>query len=214
MQNPKWTKKTNMFTRKKIPKPTVRKQLYRLAETKFHEVDDLAESPIYQASSLVNLCDMAQGLTQETRLGNFVNAHSLDFRFTLYGNLTIRTSTRIFIIKVKDAKSLFNTATVLDGAYDSTANYVNSPYNPIPTNRKQFTVIYDKTFSLSDASAGGPSEMSRRIQIPLKGAKVGYQTTTAGGSLEGGYWLGYISDVALATAPSFNYVCRFNYKDI
>lgn len=137
------------------------------------------------AGSLTLLNDIAQGLTEATRIGDEIYATSIQYRGILTaGTSTLVTtssnSTRIIVFWDQQANGSAPTVTDL---LDTSAggNGIISPYND--DYQKRFKVIYDRTFSINpNQVVAGTGQQNYQIPLRFKrklGRTVKYDGTTA-----------------------------------
>jgi len=138
----------------KRKRPTVKsvarsvKRMQSRVELKHKDTSTSSDPTV--AGTLTLLNDIAQGLTESTRVGDEIYATSIQFRviMTAGSSATVTTSansTRIIVFWDQQANAAAPTVTDL---LDTTAgSAIIAPYND--DYQKRFKVIYDRTFSIN-----------------------------------------------------------------
>lgn len=201
--------------KKKAPKKSViRKEvksvIKSMAELKLHDITATTATPIYSNSNLISLCDIAEGTSQDDRIGSHIYLKKLKMRFTMYANAATRSTVRVAIIKAKDRVASVNSNSIWDASTDGSVFYPIANINSDPTQRARFVHLFSRRYDLGDGAVE-----TRTFDIDLKlNFKCMYAASTAGTDRENGLWLAIFSDVPLAGAPSVHYTGRLEYYDM
>lgn len=198
-------------------KPTKQMRVYidrkiqRLGETKYitNSVSSLAPT-FNSAIASTPMYDMAQGITESTRIGDKIRPQSFQLRFTAYRGLTDSTL-RLVAFRYRDNVAAVNNNFVLDAIGTAgTSNYIN---NPLILNKgnKMYEKLYDQSWVLDD---GKQNHINKVVNIKVNGRPVNYTAPTAGQIRKDECYFFFMSDASPTNAPGVNYVSIARYKDL
>lgn len=191
------SKSTKKFVNFKI-KTAIRKNI----ETKYHDVT-ISEA-VSTVASIGSLTDVSQGQTDTTRIGDKLTIRGLSGRASMLG-ADASNLIRIIIFQWHHTDSVAPViADILSSSGDPRSNFVHDTQN-------QYTVLYDKLFTLT--SAGDKLVRAWIFRPRLKYAKktINYSAGSTVGSNK--IYRLFLSDSGASVHPSFNWSCRFYYDD-
>lgn len=172
-------------------------------ETKYKDYDR-TETSINQNGVLRTLNDPAQGTSASTRVGDSILMKSIDIRGEIYANTSPAYLRMILIIDKQ------NTITTAAQILENTGTYysVHSQYNQ--DNRKQFSVLYDRT-RFVDQTTNQDNHLFHIRKKLSRHVKFDTGTITIN---TGALKLLCISNANVAAAePTTRYRSRFTYID-
>lgn len=194
----------------KVVKKVVKEELNRELETKYHDTTLGTATAIDYNGSVQAVTNAAQGVTDQTRIGDKLQPIGIDIRMNAYVGLsscTIRTI--IFRWKAQSTIDVLNVPNILLSTLVGTINGVNSPYNW--DNRAKFDILYDKTMKLYSGSTGNQQTVIK-IRKNLKHKKVNFYGGSATDCMNGLYII-FLSDTTLVNSPNISAISRLYYKD-
>lgn len=190
------------------------RKLKNSVERKYH--DELSSEGIVNNinNEVSTLCDPAQGLTVQTRTGDEIQPTSLQLglRIRHNGSGLGYQQVRVILIQAKERfvpdsrQSTPDNAAVLAIGGAVSYNYLTSfDWN----NRKHFTVLFDKTYTVDDV---GTKSVSDLVRVPVR-RKVRFEeagsTTGARGQI---YMIRYSSEGA--NGPYMQWHSRVTFIDV
>lgn len=177
------------------------------------------------AGSVVNMTSVLQGITFAGRIGEVINAKSLEVRFdttscyqssNVGGIPTLGTNLRVIIFQDHQIKS--STVPAVSDILETVV--YNSPINHISLNARRLHILMDKIFELDpnvlDTFTGAyaiyTTQTSQMMHKKFKPSqKITFTNATTGSDLNNIYIL-YISDQA-TNSPSVNCYSRLIFED-
>jgi len=184
---------------RKIAKEETKRELAKTTELK---ILGTAFTPAMDFNGVVTAISNVPVANRE---GDFVNPTSLDFRYSIDGEV-LSGIVRIVVFRYNDVTTPAASAVLVGGLLGSPFGVI-SPHTH--QNKKLVQVIYDKTHTVSN---NGGSELlhiektlklaNRQIQFEI-GMTTGYDK----------YWILCISDRSLATSPGVNVYSRLYFTD-
>lgn len=175
------------------------------AEAKFYDVTFTA-SPLLAAPTINNISNMAQGLTESTRIGNSIKVKDLVLRYQIAPNYTgfAYENIRLMIIVDKMQDGVAPTAAEI---FQNTGFY-NSPLNKNFTDR--FALLKDQYIDLLQQ---GSNQLAGKIYVKLD-YHIRYLGTGSAVADQGPGTLYVITtNRENANAPAINCYSRLNYFD-
>ncbi len=199
---------------RRVAKPTAKKAL-RVANKALHQnapemkhLDVTSTVTLDLAAAIIGLNEMQQGLTDITRIGNKIQAKSLEFRAIMKHNASSTVSAQIRVMIVKDKQANGADFAITDLLENS---LVISLRNPHIKNR--FVVYYDRVYTLQ------PSDEARFIKTFIRlpdgpQSRISYQTNlgTIADVEQNNYALVVMSDTS-ANDPTIVHENRLNFTD-
>ena len=184
----------------------VKRELNRRVEWKHFVISDNARS-ITNTATIFSLTDVPQGSTDITRIGDKLNATTLDFRWSIQsaasGNTVQRC--RLLVFQWNNDTDPTQTDIILVVAGLET----KAPYN---TDRSaMYKIMYDKTVTVGEPATGwqlSTGLFRRKIKIPNK--NVTYQAGSTTGQNK--IWFLAISESS-SNSPVLDLVSRLNFSD-
>ncbi len=177
-------------------------------ETKF--LDVIISGTTDYTGGLTSMSQMAQGLTNITRVGNSIRLHHISLRGVIIDGSTAGTTVRIIIFRDLEATGSNNTATLATLLQTTgTVNAVNSPFNRLYLDR--YSILYDETVS---TSAAGDFESPISFDSAHQG-HVKYLGTAADAASDGQgtVYVAYISNRVTSALPTVNLYTRIMFTD-
>lgn len=169
--------------------------------------------------SVVLLSGMSQGLTFATRIGEVINAKSLEFRYdTRHGGGGAGLVDTMFRIIVFQDRQIRTSTLPLVADILETVVY-NSPLNHIMKNASRFNILHDSLHQLSPiSSVTGQSESSfQSIKKSFKlNNKIVYTNTSTGTERNNVYVMYLSSGTTVGTptnSPPINFYSRLIFED-
>lgn len=205
------TKRPNRRIKKTIKK-AVKDQLKTLGETKFElfGTGGVGIAALHSTTTMIPAYDIAQGVDVDQRVGNKITPTGMTIRFSAYrGNAD--STLRLLVVRWKPEYVFINTGLILESGDSGNTNYINAPYETDKINRKRFEVLHDSCYVLDD---GKQNHICKEINVKVNGRPVIYSGAAAGAIRANEIHFVWISDSALATAPSVFYTCHARYKDL
>lgn len=212
--------KVNLFKlaakqRKRKPNKTVRKyvdnKMRQIGERKYiwHTTGGTPINPIYSSTNMTQAYSCIKGTGENERVGEKIQPTSIEVRYSAYrGNAD--SLLRFLVVRVLDVTAGYTTNDVLSATHVNSLNYITAPYQLGRASRKKFQVLHDETVLLDDAKQ---NNVHRHFYVKVaKKSSVVYNST--GTNEAGQIYFGWISDNALATAPSLTYDIVARYRDL
>lgn len=207
-------RKTRKPMRKnRVTKKEVRKIAAKvvLSKSESNYTDTVYDASPSYLGLITNLSTIAQGTTDQTRIGDSVLVTSLN----LGGYITNQDSynmVRIIIFKWKgNSSSPPNVTDIIQQAY---VGDVKAPFAPLAHDtRKNFTVKWDKTF-LCATGADNERQFFKKLVTFKGGLKLQYLQGSSSATSKNGLYMLRISDSSAISHPTCNVLCRVNFKDI
>ncbi len=186
-----------------LSKQVAKRQISRFTETK-HQYNSDTGTGVSSAGGIVELSNMAQGSTGETRDGNLIVLKS----FSLKGEVVIGDTTNVLRVIIFRFKEI-DDPIITDILETTGAHAVRSAYNY--DKRKLYDILYDRRFRMDVAN------VNPLISIKLFGKKLGskavqFDTDTTSGTNK--LWMLRVSDSGAVPNPTMNYYSETAYKDI
>jgi hypothetical protein len=192
----------------------VRSLLSRAQEHKFFDSKEYAQSATTTPTQLA-ISAVPQGDTDSTRDGDQINLKSLWVKFETYlqgaggtNDFTDQIRLMIYRYHPMSSGSVPVPATVLqDLSVAQSATMTPTTWD----NRKDFTVVLDKTFNLS---GNGPSDLGYTAKFVWKEPGIPAHFSAGSTTLQtNGLFALIMSDSLVATHPQFNLYTRVEYTD-
>lgn len=195
-------------------KSVAKKTMVGLAETKFKIVTTGATpyQPYNTFVAGISPYDMAQNLTENSRIGNVIQPTSLTINFTAYRGLS-DCHLRVLVFRYNDRVSTgtLGPGNVLDSTNSGNLCVINAQKNPVRSVAKQSNILFDRTYILDDATQNG---VSRKIVLNLMAQKILYEATGTGGVMNKDIVVNFFADTTLVNAPNVTYDMVARFKDI
>lgn len=186
---------------------TVRHMMNRVVEWK-HKTQNQLNVGITTAGTILDLSVIAQGQTDQTRIGDQLNMASMSFRGHVYGNIadTVPRNVRLIAFQWNnDTAPAVADILIVTAGLETSATYNTD-------NARMYKIRYDRVFKTNNVVASGQfmQNIKRKVVIPYDDRKVKY---SAGGTAGTGkmYWL-QIS-TAGANFPSLSVEWKINFSD-
>lgn len=210
-----------MYTKKPFPKMSsrsrdaklksmVKKMLKGSQETKHRDTVVSAYTTIGYAGSVYHLSDVAQGTSENNRVGDKVHATYIKLGATMAAHATENTTMRVMLIQDKLNQGTAPSAgdilegTGVTGGYRSGICELNVDDFP-----KRWRVLYDKTVRLVSGTASAVQVLKASAKI---NAPIWYSGSAGTDEGRNQIYLLLISDAA-ANYPSLVWNARLYYKD-
>lgn len=193
-------------------KKEVKAQLSTLGETK-HIVFGTGGVGIPAQNlntSMVSCYENAQGLDTDDRVGDKTQPTSVKIKFTAYRGNTDSTL-RLIAVRFKISTAILLTDSILYNSDVGTTNYINAPFKIDKADRQRFEVLHDSCYVLDD---GKQNHICKEINIKVNSKPVLYEGPALADKRVNDIFFVWISDSALASAPSVFYTAIARYKDI
>lgn len=202
----------------KPQKKEVKRLIHSQIEDKRFDVLYAYTNQIYNGGLVVPklLTNIPQGITVTTRIADWVLIKSLQLRISIYHNTYSaadpQNNYRIIIFKWKQNNFVAPVQTQLieypSGAL--TLNYgIDSPYNWTEKAQDSFSILYDRSFSLSANS----STVCHNIRLNKYLGAISFEPTLLSGT--GHLYLMVLNDdgVGIAPCPTMGFISRVIYED-
>lgn len=172
------------------------KKAYKMPELKYKP--DGLTSTVLSTGSLIAIDDMAQGTTNNQRIGDTIHPTSVKFRFNMSKNAAA-TSSQIRILVFRWISG--NPAAVLDVLEAANVQSFKSE-----DNRFKSEILYDKVFRVDTDNP----KYFRTAKVKLN-KPISYAGGTTS-SNRNGIWIIFLGDEAVNT-PTLDWQSRLFYKD-
>lgn len=173
------------------------KQINRVSELKYHDVQVTSQAIAYDSVYVVDLLAPAQGDSVTTRDGDslYIKNHRVKMELLRDSATGIDTAGRVLIIQwLEDSAS--GAPTLSDVLADTTRfDGTISPY--LINSSKKFKVLYDKVFTLSENNGPDYRHLTAKLRPLVRKIKFNAGATTGVGKI----YLMAFSDRPAATSP-------------
>lgn len=230
-QRPRYTGSKSEIIRRPVPRiSTINQKIKKIQSAiELKYVDNLYSSQVDNTPDLYLLNVMPAGTNPNNRIGNKVNATSIQFRGTLISNSLALDPTQVRIIVFWDQQANGaappiegSTTAGTEGLLDVTVvtQPIMAPYSMEA--QKRFSILYDKTYTINP-QVGVPGDeensvvpVSLYIKKKIQLSRVVKYDNAAGGTIAdiqtNSLYMVAISDRA-TEVPTFTFGSRFIFKD-
>lgn len=191
-------------------KSAVKKVIQSMVEVKYQDTSE-SNADITTTGTITDITALSRGTSdQGERIGDRVKLRSYRLKGSITGGDATNVIRVIYFIWHPNSVSLAPTmAQILLGGGTPTANSPNLNY--VVDGRDQFTVVYDKRFTMVGGSSS--TSLMKKFNVVLKLSAIQQYNTTNTSSTKKLYML-RVSDSSAINHPTISYVARTRYIDI